>query len=483
MKHFTLSATALFENAVNIDNIIFDTDSYKLSHFSQYPAGTEFVSSYIEARKGWDGIKEVVFFGLQIELAKLQGVVVTQSDLDEATPYLRAHGFEIFVAGWQHIIDVHGGRLPIVIDALPEGTLAPISVPQVRIQNTDPACFWLVSYLETRLLRAVWYASTVASLSHYVVGKIRTRLEATDGAQDGIEFKLHDFGARGATSRDAAAIGGAAHLVNSCGTDTVVGTVYARNYYGADMAGFSIQATEHSTMTALGEPGEKDQLEKFIDDNPNGIISCVSDSYNLFRLIKDYLGGDLKEKVLARDGVFVVRPDSGEPVEIVPATIEALMDVFGYTVTSTGYRLLNAKVRVIQGDGVNKDSIIQIMDEMMKRGLAIGNIAFGMGGGLLQKVDRDKLGYAMKASANYRAGAWNDVYKDPITANGSKKSKRGRQGAILVDGVLQAARVEDIPARMDQLTEVFRNGEITKIYTFDEVRGRAWPKLEMAQAA
>ncbi|MFK7753438.1 MAG: nicotinamide phosphoribosyltransferase domain-containing protein, partial [Sedimentitalea sp.] len=227
----TPSARALFGNAVGVDNLIYDTDSYKLSHFSQYPEGTEYVSSYIEARRAWDEIGEVVFFGLQIELAKLAGSVVTQQMLDEATPFLKAHGFEIFVQGWQHIIDVHEGRLPILIEALPEGTVVPVAIPQLRIENTDPKCFWLVSYLETRLLRAVWYASTVCSLSHAVVTSIRTRLMETDGSGEGIDFKLHDFGARGASSFEAAGIGGAAHLVNAMGTDTVAALVYARNFY------------------------------------------------------------------------------------------------------------------------------------------------------------------------------------------------------------------------------------------------------------
>jgi nicotinamide phosphoribosyltransferase len=268
-------AQALFANPVSIDNLIFDTDSYKLSHFTQYPEGTEFVSSYIEARSPWDAIDHVVFFGLQIELAKLRGAVVTQAMLDEATPFLKAHGFDIFRDGWQHIIDVHGGRLPVLIEALPEGTVVPVRVPQLRIENTDPACFWLVSYLETRLLRAVWYPSTVCSLSFAVAHSIREKMRMTDGNVEGAEFKLHDFGARGAVSAEAAAIGGAAHLVNSMGTDTTLALVVARNFYGADMAGFSIPASEHSTMTAAGMGGELAQMRRMLRANPTGIIACV----------------------------------------------------------------------------------------------------------------------------------------------------------------------------------------------------------------
>ena len=468
---------ALFGNAIDPDNIIFDTDSYKLSHFNQYPGDTQFVSSYIEARNAFGEIDQVLFFGLQMELAKLRGKAVTQEALDQAAPELIKHGFSIFVAGWEDIIDRFDGRLPIEIEALPEGTIAPVGVPQLRIRNTDPAAYWLVSYLETRLLRAIWYPATVASVSRYAIKAIRERMMITDGTVEGAEFKLHDFGARGASSYETAKIGGLAHLVSSRGTDTLGALIFARNFYGADMAGFSIPATEHSTMTALGPDGELAQMERFLDANPTGIIACVSDSYDLFRAIRDYWGGALKDKILAREGTLVVRPDSGDPLEIVPDVIEALMARFGFEMTEQGYRILPAQVRVIQGDGVNPVSIVQIMDVMIARKLAIGNIAFGMGGGLLQKLDRDSFGYAMKASAIYRDGAWQDVFKDPITAKGSKTSKRGRQGVMQTDsGKLVARRQENIPPGHDALVPVFRDGEILNIQTLDEIRARAWPE-------
>ena len=466
--------TALFPKALNAQNPIFDSDSYKFSHAAQYPEGTEIVSSYIEPRNGWAGINHVLFFGLQIELAKMAAQRITQAMIDEAAPVLKAHGLSLYLKGWQRIVDKHNGRLPLLIEALPEGTIAPISVPQMRVQNTDPECWWLPSFMETRLLRAVWYPSTVATLSNHVISEIRARMLLTDGNAEGVEFKLHDFGARGASSFETAAIGGLAHLVSAQGTDTTPALIYARNFYGADMAGFSIPATEHSTMTALGEAGELDQMRELLAQNPSGLLACVSDSYDMMRAVNDYWGDALREQVLARDGVLIVRPDSGDPMQIVPEVIEALMARFGHTTTAQGYRLLHEKVRVIQGDGVTRFSIVKIMDELMKRGLAIGNIAFGMGAGLLQKLDRDNFSYTMKASANYRGGAWVDVHKDPVTAGGSKTSKRGRQGAVLdASGVLVARRVEDIPAGMDALQPVFRDGELVGVQTLDEVRARA----------
>ncbi len=468
--------TALFAGALDAQNPLFDTDSYKYSHATQYPKGAQRVSSYIEPRKGWDGIDKVLFFGLQIELAKLAAIRITQSMIDEAAPVLKAHGLALYLEGWQRIVDAHDGRLPVLIEALPEGTLAPVNVPQMRIENTDPACWWLPSFLETRLLRAVWYPSTVATLSHYVVGEVRARMLITDGSDAGAEFKLHDFGARGASSGESAALGGLAHLVSSMGTDTAMALVYARNFYGADMAGFSIPASEHSTMTALGEDGEVEQMRQLLRANPTGLVACVSDSYDLMRAIKAYWGGALKEDVLARDGVLVVRPDSGDPLEIVPDVIEALMREFGYVTNAQGYRILPDKVRVIQGDGVNRVSIVQIMDVMMQRGLAIGNIAFGMGGGLLQKVDRDCFSYSMKASALMRDGVWYDVYKDPVTAKGSKTSKRGKQGVIRNDsGKFAARRSDNIPDGADALQPVFKNGALLNVQSFEDVRARAWP--------
>ncbi|PUB17258.1 hypothetical protein [Yoonia sediminilitoris] len=242
------------------------------------------------------------------------------------------------------------------------------------------------------------------------------------------------------------------------------------------MAGYSIPATEHATMTAAGVDRELHQMRRFLRANTVGIIACVSDSFDLMRAVRDYWGGALRDAVLARDGVRVVRPDSGDPVQIVPDVIEALMAAFGYRTTAQGYRLLHDKVQVIQGDGVDKDSILRIMDAMMQRGLAIGNIAFGMGGRLLQKPDRDRFGYAMKGSAIYRNGALHDVFKDPKTAGGAKTSRKGKQGVMRSDsGRFVARPAANIPAGADALRPVFRNGEILNPHSFDAVRGRAWP--------
>ena len=466
--------TALFDNAIDIDNPIFDTDSYKLSHYKMYAEGVDKSFAYIEPRKAYGDIDEVVFFGLQMELAKLQGNIWTQTALNVAAPELLKYGYDINVKGIQKIIDTYGGRTPVRIDALPEGTVAPVSVPQVRVQTDDPDLVWLSSFLETRLLRAVWYPSTVASISRYGLREIKKRMLITDGHTEGVEFKFHDFGARGVSSFETAGIGALAHLVNARGTDTSSALIYGRNFYGADTAGYSIPASEHSIMTQLGREGERTMVAKVLEAYPSGLLANVSDSYDHMDLVRNGYGKQFREQILGRDGVFVVRPDSGDPLEIVLDTLAALMESFGYTYTETGYKLLPPQVRVIQGDGIGIKEMIEIMDAMMERGYAIGNIAFGMGGGLLQKVNRDMFGYAQKLSAVEIDGVWNDVFKDPITAGGTKTSKKGRLGVLRNDhGAMCTRPIGNIPKGYDAMVNVFDTGMITNLQTFDQVRANA----------
>lgn len=302
----------------------------------------------------------------------------------------------------------------------------------------------------------------------------------TDGTDAGVDFSLHDFGARGASSYETAAIGVAAHLVNAKGTDTVPALIALRNVYGADMAGYSIPATEHTIMTAEGPEGELAVMERLLRAHPTGLLAVVSDSYDLMRAVREYWGKALRAQILARDGTLVVRPDSGDPIEIVPDVIEALMGAFGATTTPTGYRLLPPQIRVIQGDGITRFTIPKILEAMEARGLAAGNLAFGIGGGLLQQVSRDTFGYAMKTNALCVNGAWRDTFKDPVTAKGSKTSAKGRQGAFATGTGLVARRAEAIPAGYDALRPVFENGRLLNVQHIDTVRERAAAGLATA---
>ncbi len=264
-------------------NILLKTDSYKASHWLQYRPGTEYISSYIESRGGkWD---ETVFFGLQIFLKEYLTTPITQEMIDEAAEFWSAHGEPFNKDGWEYILKKHGGMLPVRIQAVPEGTVVPTSNVLVQVVNTDPKCFWLTSFLETALLRAVWYPTTVATNSYQCKKLIWNALEkSSDDPSGEIGFKLHDFGARGVSSGESAAIGGAAHLVNFLGSDTVEGILCARKYYNESMAGFSIPAAEHSTMTSWGgEEGEIDAMRNMLRNfaKPGSLVAVVSDSYDI----------------------------------------------------------------------------------------------------------------------------------------------------------------------------------------------------------
>ena len=456
-------------------NLILSTDSYKQSHFLQYPPEARAISAYLEARHN-DFAKEVLFLGLQPYLIDYLGRAVSKADVEEAEAICTAHGVPFNRAGWDRIVAVHGGYLPIEIKALPEGMMVPTGVPLVQVENTDPALPWLPTFIETALLRAVWYPTTVGTLSWKCKAIIRAGLDkSSDDPAGQLPFKLHDFGARGVSSGESAALGGMAHLVNFMGTDTLEGIMAARRYYGADMPGFSIPAAEHSTMTSWGREREAAAYENMLDafDGEGRIVAVVSDSYDLDKAVADIWGGQLHAKVAARKGTLVVRPDSGDPIETPLRTVKTLWEKFGGAVNSKGYRVLDPHVRVIQGDGMNIASIARLVERMIEEGFAIDNIAFGMGGGLLQQVNRDTLRFAMKANAmQVDGGTWHDVSKAPAT-DPTKGSKAGRQAVVRENGVLTARRLDQIEPGADLLTPVWRNGELLVCHSFDQLRARS----------
>lgn len=463
------------------DNIILQADSYKASQWVQYPEDTVAISSYIEAR---GGEKESVFFGLQAFIKEHLLTPITAEMILEAQEIITAHGEPFNLEGWEIILNEYDGYIPVTIQAVPEGTVMPTKNVQVQVTNNDPRLYWVTSYIETALLRAVWYPSTVATKSRKMKLMIADALEKTSDipVEDQIGFKLHDFGARGATTSEAAMLGGMGHLVNFMGTDTMEALIGARRYYGENIAGFSIPASEHSTMTSWGRENEKDAYSNMIDQfaGDGKIYACVSDSYNIWEAIK--MWGSMKDKIIEQGGTLVVRPDSGDPVATPIKVVEALMDEFGYTTNSKGFRVLPDCVRVIQGDGITEESLDEILRTMVYRKLSIDNIAFGMGGGLLQKWDRDTLKYAMKASARQDVnGVWHDVYKDPI--GGGKTSKKGR--LALVNAMvghegngdpkreLMTVREDSVNQTANVLCEVYKNGQLLVDDDFATIRERA----------
>jgi nicotinamide phosphoribosyltransferase len=450
------------------NSIITNTDSYKFSQYNQYPEGTTNVYSYVESRGGtW---KQTVFFGLQIFLKEYLSNRITQDDIDIAEQIVTAHGEPFNREGWEYILRQHGGKLPLRIKAVPEGDVIPVKNVLATVENTDPNCAWLTSYVETALLRAIWYPTTVSTNSYESKRIILEYLKET-GDESLIDFKLHDFGFRGVSSFESAGIGGLAHLVNFQGTDTVAALLYGKEYYGIDMAGYSIPAMEHSTVTSWSREGEVDAYRNMVKiyGNPGSVFACVSDSYNIYDACHMW-GTDLKDDVINSGATLVVRPDSGFPPDVVAKCLEILDSYYGHTVNDKGFKVLN-HVRVIQGDGICQDMIDRILYRAMVAGYSADNIAFGQGGKLLQSVDRDTQKFAMKCSSIVVNGVQRDVYKSPITDMG-KESKKGRVTLYKnEDGYFT-----DIEGRTDAievLETVFENGEIVKEYTFDEVRKNA----------
>lgn len=463
-------------------NLLLLADAYKYSHYNLYVPGTTKIYSYLESRGGM--FDETVFYGLQYFLKEyLQGVAFTKADVDEAEDTLN----QVFGRpgvfkreNFDYILQQHGGKLPVRIKAVPEGSVVPVKNVLLSIENTDPKCYWLTNFLET-LLMQVWYPSTVATLSREIKKTVTRYFELTadEDSYGAIDFVLNDFGLRGVSSVESGALGGSAHLINFMGSDTVYACTFARKYYNAKKTyGMSVPATEHSIMTLLGAEGERKVFEHVLDAYPQGILSCVSDSYNIFNAVENLWGGELKEKVMQRNGALVIRPDSGDPVKTLLKVFDILLDKFGFTVNQKGYKVLPDQVRVIQGDGVDYDSIGLIYQQLTAHGIAAQNLVLGMGGALLQKVNRDTQKFALKCAYAEVNGAGINVKKSPVEMNENgeiissfKTSKSGRLKLIETENGLQT--VSEAETGIDLLETVFENGTITREFTFEEIRERA----------
>lgn len=450
-------------------NIILNSDSYKYSQWVQYPMGTEYVYSYIESRGG--EYDKLVFIGLQAFLREYMTTPVTKQMVDQAEAVLKAHGEPFNREGWDYIVREHGGRLPVEIKAVDEGSVMRLKNVLVSIVNTDPKCYWLTSFLETALLRAIWYPTTVASNS-YKSKEIILEFLNRNGDPSLIDFKLHDFGARGVSSLESAALGGMAHLVNFMGTDTVSGILAAMEYYDAEVCGFSIPAMEHSTVTSWGRENEVEAYRNMLKHygKPGALLACVSDSYDIYKACEKW-GTELKQEVIDSGAVVVVRPDSGDPVQVVNDCLKILDKHYGHTVNAKGYKVLN-NVRIIQGDGINHQMIRAILTVMDMNGYSADNVAFGQGGALLQQVNRDTLQFAMKCSAAMIAGKWVEVYKDPVTSS-MKKSKKGRLMLVTGPNGEFVTKNLEFSTETDLLKTRYIDGKLYNEVKFDQVRARA----------
>jgi nicotinamide phosphoribosyltransferase len=454
-------------------NPILRTDSYKASHWLQYPEGVDAAFAYVESRGCAlpTPLPYTLFFGLQAYLREYLSKPFTAEHIQAADAFWQAHGEPFNKVGWTRLLNKHGGYFPVSIRALPEGTVAPLSVPLLTIESTDAGFAWVPAYLETELLRAVWYPTTVATISRAAKEIIRAALDKTsDDTAGQLSFKLHDFGARGVSSLESAALGGMAHLVNFMGSDTVSGVLAANAYYDSAMSGFSIPAAEHSTITSWGRDAEAQAYANMLKQfaKPGSLLAVVSDSYDIYNACDVIWGGELKQQVIDSGATLVIRPDSGNPPEVVAKCMEILATRFGTTLNSKGFKVLK-HVRIIQGDGINLDSLPLILDAVTSRGFAADNVGFGMGGGLLQQLNRDTFKFAMKTSAVRVNGEWRNVFKQPVTDAG-KGSKRG-----LLDTHATAAglRAGLVGGGESALREVFRNGKVLVSDSLDAIRARA----------
>jgi len=457
-------------------------DAYKYSHYKLYVPGTSKIYSYLESRGGI--FDETVFYGLQYFLKEyLQGTAFTKENIDEAEKLLNGvFGTKgVFNrANFEYILNKHNGRLPVSIKAVPEGMAVPTHNVLMTIENTDPECFWLTNFLET-LLMQVWYPSTVATLSREIRKVVEQYFTKTadDKAQGSIDFVLNDFGFRGVSSVESAGLGGSAHLLSFMGSDTVYASAFAQKYYDATQVyGMSVPATEHSIMTLLGAGREKEIFDHVLKAYPDGILSVVSDSYNVFNAVSELWGTEFKDEILNRNGRLVIRPDSGDPVQTLLKVFGILFGKFGFTVNSKGFKVLPEQVRVIQGDGIDYHSIKLIYDALVSNGISVENLVLGMGGALLQKVNRDTQKFALKCSYAEVGAEKVEVRKSPVEMNEDgklvpsfKASKAGRLKLINDNGTYRTV-AGNAPGK-DVLETVFENGEIKKSYTFEEIRKRA----------
>lgn len=464
-------------NINRLNNTILNTDSYKLSHYLQYPEKMTSSFGYGVARKAFDDQDEVTFYSLQYIIDNYLSTPITMDDINYAEKFVLAQNMPFNRSGWEYIVKEHNGKLPIIIKALPEGETVKIKNVLFTVESTDPECRWLTTYVETMLMRA-YYGTTVASFSRYVKKIINDSLNKTaDDPESEILIKLHDFGARGVSSQESAGIGGSAHLINFIGTDTIAGMVFAHEAYSAELEGLgvSIPASEHSTMTVYGKEQEYEAYQNMVDKfaRRGSIFACVSDSYDIFNAVRNiWCRTDLLDKVENIGATVVIRPDSGDPVDTPIKVIEILMEERGYKVNSKGYKVLPDYVRVIQGDGMEPSSIKRFLEKMEKKKISTSNIVFGMGGGLLQKLDRDSFGFAIKLSSANIDGKDIDVYKDPITDKG-KTSLKGRLKLIKFNGEYRTVREDEFLEYQNQLRVVFENGTCYNKQSFQDIRERA----------
>lgn len=480
-------------------NPILYIDGYKLDHRRQYPEGTTRIySNWTPRESRIPGIDKVVFFGLQAFLDEFLGEefdkFFAQNEDTACGIYLRrVNGYlGPNSVGVEHISALHQlGYVPLEFKALPEGTHVPLRVPMFTVENTHPDFFWLVNYIESLLSAELWMPCTSATKAIRLRKLLDEAAVKTGTAPEFVQWQGHDFSFRGMPGVHAAAMSGAAHLLAFTGTDTLPALDWIDEHYGPLPADYllagSVPATEHSVMCAGGDQGELQTFNRLLDLYPGGILSVVSDTWDLWKVLTDTLP-QLKARILARDGKLVIRPDSGDPADILcgdpmqnnlgPAgkgVVELLWDLFSGTTTSTGHKLLDSHIGCIYGDSITYERAGEITNRLAAKGFASGNVVFGVGSYTYQgNTTRDTFGFAMKATWAEIKGEGKELYKCPKTGNGMKTSAKGRLAVFsIADKLVLLDQAMPQQEAVSLLRPVWRDGEFIKRETFDVIRARA----------
>lgn len=479
-------------------------DFYKISHREQYPEKTEMVYSTWTSRESRiKAITGVVAFGFQ---CFIKGFLIDYFDKyffgrpteDVVAEYKRLIKFTLGVEDpdASHIEALHKlGYLPIRIKAVKEGTVVPIRVPMLTIENTEPEFFWLTNYLETLMSCTMWMPSTSATIAFQYRKILEHYAKETGGDLGFVPFQGHDFSMRGMGALASSKSSGAAHLLSFFGTDTIPAICFLEEFYNADVekevVGTSIPATEHSVMCAHGQD-EYESYRYIIEDvYPNGFVSIVSDTWDLWHVVGKVIP-TLKDKIMARDGRVVIRPDSGDPVKIIcgdseateeiirKGVIESLWDTFGGTTNEKGYNVLDGHIGAIYGDSITLDRAIAICEGLKAKGFASTNVVFGIGSYTYQSNTRDTFGFALKSTFVVIDGKGKKIFKDPKTDNGVKKSQlglvaviRNKEGRIeYIDDLTLEQRAKLEEEGRDLLEDIFIDGKLVRDETLAEIRQR-----------
>jgi len=472
------------------------TDGYKLDHRRQYPQGTTMVySNWTPRRSRIEGVEEIVFFGLQYFLKKyvledFERHFFQQPKERVLAQYQRRVNCYLGEnsVGIQHIADLHDlGYIPMVFKAIPEGRSVPLRVPMFTMYNTLPEFFWLTNYFETLLSAVVWLPCNSATIARQYRLLLDRYAAQTSSQPDFVNWQAHDFSMRGMAGIEGALLSAAAHLLSFTGTDTIPAIDLLEQYYGADaekeLIGGSVPATEHSVMCMGTATGEQETFRRLISEvYPKGIVSIVSDTWDLWKVLTEFLPA-LRNEIADRDGKVVIRPDSGDPVLILcgnpdaateperKGVVELLWDTFGGHINSKGYKELAPCIGTIYGDSITLERAKEICERLKTKGFASTNVVLGIGSFTYQYNTRDTFGFAMKATYGEVNGEGRAIFKDPVTDDGTKKSAKGLMQLRWENGRYQllddVSREEEMEG---ELQEVFRDGKLLVELSLADIR-------------